>query len=96
MTTAKTTVNLLKFQNYMAKLGYVLNVARTSVNGTSEIELAFMPKDNDVKNLSSLLNDKDDIGLIGLLNNVIKDYELTSFRCYGRKEYLWVQEFKGV
>ena len=86
----------MKFQNYMAKLGYVLNVARENKHNLGEIELAFMPKDNDVKNLSSLLNDKDDVGLIGLLNHVIKDYGLNEFRCYGRKEYLWVQEFRGI
>lgn len=96
MTTAKTAINLMKFQNYMAKLGYVLNVARVNKHNLGEIEFSFMPKDNDVKNLSSLIDNKDDMGLITLLNHVIKDYGLKEFRCYGRKEYLWVQEFKGI
>lgn len=96
MTTTKTTVNLLKFQNYMARLGYELNVARTNINGSSEIELSFMPKDNDVKNLSSILRYIDDTGLIDLINSVLKNYELTYFICYGRKKFLWVQDYKSV
>lgn len=93
LTTQQRTLNLMKFQNFMHKLGFELNIARQCTNNKKCIEMMFNPVGLNVENLSPLVRNKEDNSLIMLLNNVLKDYGLVGFQPYGKKDTLWVQEF---
>ena len=87
------TMNLLRFQQYMNTLGYVNFITRPFALHPSSIEIMFVPLNNTLSNLAELIKDKDSAEIVKLLNHILKDYQLNNFKCYGRKDALWVQEF---
>lgn len=89
----KQTMNLLRFQQYMSVLGYVNFITRPCTVHPSNIEIMFVPLNNTLSNLAELIKDKDSREIVSLLNHILKDYQLDNFKCYGRKDTIWIQEF---